>query len=107
MKKTINNSSRRYDSISTPLCQVYNPEKKYPELTLMPYGKKWTLQPKIEWVQEIVQAADRAGVAVFLKDNLRSMLCDALVSHKIERQQFFKGYLLRQELPDAKTEDKP
>jgi protein gp37 len=30
--------------------------------------------PKIEWVQEIVEAADRAGVKVFLKDNLRPLL---------------------------------
>lgn len=29
--------------------------------------------PKIEWVKEIVQAADKAGVAVFLKDNLYSL----------------------------------
>ena len=32
--------------------------------------------PKIEWVQEIVQAADRAGVSVFLKDNLWSIFPD-------------------------------
>jgi protein gp37 len=30
--------------------------------------------PKIEWVQEIVEAADRAGIPVFLKDNLRPLL---------------------------------
>jgi len=32
--------------------------------------------PKIEWVQEIVEAADKAGVRVFLKDNLRPLLED-------------------------------
>jgi len=42
---------------------------KYPDLTLMPYGNRWTAQPKIEWVQEIVGAADKAGIPVFLKDN--------------------------------------
>jgi protein gp37 len=31
-------------------------------------------QPKIEWIKEIVEAADRAGVKVFLKDNLRSLI---------------------------------
>jgi protein gp37 len=31
-------------------------------------------QPKIEWIQEIVEAADQAGVPVFLKDNLKSLL---------------------------------
>jgi len=51
-------------------------QQRYPELALMPYGKKWTLQPRIEWVQEIVQAADKAGVAVFLKDNLKPLIDD-------------------------------
>jgi len=31
-------------------------------------------QPKIEWIQEIVEAADKAGIPVFLKDNLRPLL---------------------------------
>lgn len=30
--------------------------------------------PKLEWVREIVEAADKAGVAVFLKDNLAPIL---------------------------------
>ncbi len=30
--------------------------------------------PKVEWIREIVQAADNAGVAVFLKDNLMPVL---------------------------------
>jgi len=34
-----------------------------------PYSSKTA--PKIEWVREIVVAADRAGIPVFLKDNLR------------------------------------
>jgi len=42
--------------------------------SVMPYGNKFTLQPKIEWVQEIVEAADKAGVKVFLKDNLWPLL---------------------------------
>ena len=32
--------------------------------------------PKIEWVQEIVEAADKAGIPVFLKENLRPILKD-------------------------------
>lgn len=43
-------------------------------LRLMPWGKRWTLQPKIEWVQEIVEAADKAGIPVFLKDNLAPLI---------------------------------
>ncbi len=34
--------------------------------------------PKIEWVQKIVACADNAGVPVFLKDNLKSLLGDPL-----------------------------
>ena len=34
--------------------------------------------PKIEWVQEIVEAADKAGIPVFLKDNLRPLPGDNL-----------------------------
>jgi len=41
--------------------------------------------PKIEWVQAIVKAADEAGIPVFQKDNLKSLLGDNL----------------RQELPNA------
>ena len=35
---------------------------------------KPTVLPRIEWVQEIVQAADKAGIRVFLKDNLKPVL---------------------------------
>jgi len=49
-------------------------QKKYPDLTLMPYGNKRTAQPKVEWLQEIVGAADKAGIPVFLKDNLAPLL---------------------------------
>jgi len=35
---------------------------------------KPTVMPKIEWVKEIVQACDKAGVKVFLKDNLSPLL---------------------------------
>ena len=37
-----------------------------------PASKK--TEPKIEWVREIVEAADRARIPVFLKDNLRPLL---------------------------------
>lgn len=46
---------------------------KYPELTLMPLDlmmRRWSLQPKPEWVQAIVSAADEAGMPVFIKDNM-------------------------------------
>jgi len=59
--------------------------KQYPDLTLLRYGRIWTLQPQKAWVEEIVDAADRAGIPVFQKDNLKPLL----------------GYNLRQELPDG------
>jgi len=80
------------------LCQ------RYPGLTLMQWGKRWTLQPKIEWVEEIVRAADKASVPVFLKDNLKPLIfntvngVDTVESHNLWACKYFK---LRQELPRA------
>ena len=45
--------------------------RQYPKLTPMPWGKIWTLQPPLSWVNEIVSAADQAGIQVFLKNNLK------------------------------------
>lgn len=80
------------------LCQRWNIANsvKTSDLRLMSYGNKWTLQPRIEWVQEIVEAADRAGVAVFQKDNLIPLLP--------EDEPFYRcgsdgDWRLRQELP--------
>jgi len=54
--------------------------------------------PKIEWVNEIVEAADKAGIPVFLKDNLSPLL-----KYPIEYRWAFiedRGcYHIRQELP--------
>lgn len=33
-----------------------------------------SVYPRIEWVREIVEAADKAGIPVFLKDNLKPIL---------------------------------
>lgn len=65
--------------------------------------------PKVEWIKEIVEAADKAGVPVFLKDNLNSIFaqndCDGFNHNK----QLFKvidnfptRYHLRQEFPELK-----
>ena len=53
--------------------------------------------PKIEWVQEIVEAADNAGAKVFLKDNLHPLLSKetATTFHRV-----YPDYCeLRQEMP--------
>jgi len=39
-----------------------------------PYSQKTA--PKIEWVREIVEACDKAGIPVFLKDNLNPMFAE-------------------------------
>lgn len=48
--------------------------EKYPDLWLARDGNKITAQPRIENLKEIVEAADKAGVKVFLKDNLEPLL---------------------------------
>ncbi len=79
-----------------------------PELTaycLIQAGIKWVIigsqtkpykPPKIEWVQEIVRAADKAGVKVFLKYNL--------VGHIPIEEPFYThnqdGWAIRQEMPE-------
>ncbi|MCJ7829169.1 MAG: phage Gp37/Gp68 family protein [Dehalococcoidia bacterium] len=54
--------------------------------------------PKIEWIQEIVEAADKAGIPIFLKDNLRPLIgtlsaAEALPYYDTQTCE------LRQELP--------
>lgn len=62
-----------------------------------PWGKKWTLQPDIEWVREIVDACDQAGIPVFLKDNLSPLIADA----RKAKGMWGAPHLLRQEMPQA------
>ena len=58
---------------------------------------RFSPSPKIEWVEEIVNVADKAGVPVFLKDNLRSLLpAEApFVTNPLRDN----GFYLRQEFP--------
>jgi len=58
---------------------------------------KYTLQPKIEWVKEIVEAADKAGVKVFLKDNLRPLFKP---NYEVEYPWAYKWGSFRQEMPE-------
>ena len=43
-------------------------------LPMVRYGNKWVLSPPLGAVEEIVRAADKAGVKVFLKDNLKPLI---------------------------------
>lgn len=70
-------------------------------LKLRRWGKKWTVQPDIEWVREIVETCDEAGVVVFLKNNLgwpRLSADGALPFYK----RYPSGTMeLRQEMPNV------
>lgn len=56
--------------------------------------------PKIEWVREIVEAADKAGVSVFLKDNLKPLLPYRWFTNRpSEDWAYTQIGKLRQELP--------
>ena len=55
---------------------------------------KPTVMPKIEWVREIVEACDKAGIPVFLKDNLLPLV------YKPENLDWLPNY--RQEMPRAR-----
>ena len=57
---------------------------------------KPTVMPKIEWVREIVEAADKAGIPVFLKNNLRELLCRGSTPWAWKANTG----LLRQEMPE-------
>ena len=61
-------------------------------------------QPRIEWIGEIVEAADKAGIPVFLKDNLKPLLIDdkgyAHASVRLLDRDIESGtWKLRQEMP--------
>jgi protein gp37 len=70
-----------------------------------PWGKKWTLQPPINWLREIVEAADKAGIPVFLKDNLKPLIDkNEMRQYETLWQQKAPGVLefplrIRQEMP--------
>ena len=74
---------------------------KYPDLAGVRYGNKWTAQPSIEWVKEIVEAADKTGIPVFLKDNLEPLLDSALTIREREELRIGLPGNIRQELPDG------
>ena len=59
---------------------------------------KPTVYPKIEWVQEIVNAADGYGIPVFLKNNLAPLFPDAGKDNQSSLGFVSRGKL-RQEMP--------
>ena len=55
-------------------------------------------KPEVEWVKEIVGAADKAGIPVFLKDSLQALWKDDLFYPEWAMTQQ-DGLCLRQEMP--------
>jgi len=51
----------------------YSPEGAY-DWDILGAQTRPTLYPRIEWVEEVVEAADKADIPVFLKDNLKPLL---------------------------------
>lgn len=75
---------------------------RYPQLTMMQLNKRlYTLQPRIGDLREIVEAADKAEIPVFLKDNLDPLLrtVDGQIPTGLCDNY---GHTLRQEMPAIK-----
>lgn len=67
-----------------------------------PYNPKTA--PKIEWLKEIVEAADKVGIPVFLKDNLKPLIQESGFSKANWAAKEWvqcKYPILRQEMPRA------
>jgi protein gp37 len=64
-------------------------------------GVKWSAQPKLEWLSEIVHAADKAGVLVFLKNNLNPLIHEDAISgqYALDTGLLTWEGKLRQEVP--------
>ena len=72
-----------------------------------PYSPKTV--PRIEWVREIVDAADWAEIPVFLKDNLANVVLGNKTPSTAEPKYIHKDggwYTLRQESPAKKLPEK-
>ena len=76
-------------------------EERYPQLRLEKLdavGRKLTLLPHLEWVRDIVLAADGAGIPVFLKDNMYKL---AMERPAVDHDLYWEDMsTLRQELPE-------
>jgi len=71
--------------------------RRYPNLILIHWrGNIWTAQPKIEDLMEIVEAADKAGIPVFLKDNLKPLFGVMTSVDVINYGNLNKSYLLEE-----------
>ena len=65
-----------YTEMLNPITPYYNPRGIPFDWVIIGAQTKPTIMPKLEWVEEIVEAADRAGIPVFFKDSLKPLLVD-------------------------------
>lgn len=99
----------KYISFEPLLASCDQPTSSYLDASLGREGISWviigaqtkpTVMPKIEWVREIVEACDKAGIKVFLKDSLAPLFPEVG-----REKQSSLGYVsrgkLRQEMPNA------
>lgn len=63
-------------------------------------GNRWILSPPMGAVEEIVRAADKAGIPVFLKNNLWPLFNGS--KYAVPLWAFGKDSKLRQEIPNDK-----
>jgi len=64
----------KYISIEPILSHIHLPNYRDVDWLIIGAQTKPYRPPKISWVEEIVKAADRAGIPVFLKDNLSGLI---------------------------------
>ncbi len=64
---------------------------------------KPTVYPKIEWVREIVEACDKAGIPVFLKQNLLPLM-KPVYEQAGCISNFFTGVVSDDDIPDLRQE---
>ena len=57
-----------------PMAAPYELDKDEVQQVIIGAQTKPTVYPKIEWVEEIVRACDKAGVPVFIKNNLKPVM---------------------------------
>jgi len=79
-------------------------EDRYPQLRLEKLdavSRKWTLLPRLEWVKEIIEAADTTDIPVFIKDNLYKLMMECPAEdHDLYWEDMCN---LRQELPNRRV----
>ena len=104
----------KFLSIEPLLAPLYEGEPDILEKVLVIAGIKWVIigqvtpikqarMPKIEWISEIIEACDKAGIPVWLKNNLNPLFAETTtIADKwvFSKTNFMRGELYRQEVPD-------